>query len=318
MSEDLTTDAAAPAPRRRPRRRTIAILSVAGLVAAGVITGTTVVYANETARQCDVALDLASTAATTSEKSVAGADSALELITSVDLPDTKGWKSTVYTDRPAVEAVEAKSASKGEKAVEAVAARPSGADFTRDVIDTRDELLAIEIAAVCGDRDEAATITAAAERTTSTATVLDERVEALTADFATFQADEKARITAEKKVAAKKAAAEKARKIAAAKKAKAAKKAAEEAARKAAASRQSSSRSGSSGYTGSRSSGSSGSSGSKGSGGSSSGSKGGGGSSGGGGSGGGSVGGGGVGGGGGPKVCRGDNGHGGSMIVPCP
>lgn len=227
---------AATSPKRRPSKKAIAIIAAIAVLLAGGITITSVSVARadaaETARQCTAALKSGATASQTADASVAAADQALETVTVTALPDTDGWESGVYAERPAVEAVEAVEAVpaaegvEGVEAVEAVAGRPSAAELTGAVTDSRDALAAVTIPTTCVERDDAAAITALADDTGAASVRLDEHVAVLAEDFAAFQVEETARITAEKEAARKKAEEEAARKKAE----EAAKKAAEQAA----------------------------------------------------------------------------------------
>ncbi|MFK0403330.1 hypothetical protein ACIQTT_13425 [Microbacterium sp. NPDC090225] len=120
--------------------------------------------------------------------SLARADTALEAVAATTLPDTEGWVSADYADRPGAE--------EGD-AGEAGAARPSGAERIAVVADGRSSLADAAVTDECADRDEAAAIGERAEATTADAAALDESVAALTEDFADFQAEETARIAAE-------------------------------------------------------------------------------------------------------------------------
>jgi len=202
--------------KRRPNRRAVAIIvatAAAALVAGGVVTAVVVTNAEaeETARQCAAALDLATTATTQTEEALANADASLTAVETTALPDTDGWTSGAYGDRPA------------------------GAELTSSVIDARTTVEDASVPNDCADRAEAKVITDAALVATNAVASLDESVAALNVDFELFQVEETARIAAE--IEAARIAAEEAARVAA--EAEAARVAAEaEAARQAAAQRQ--------------------------------------------------------------------------------
>ncbi|WP_341956123.1 hypothetical protein [Microbacterium sp. LWH13-1.2] len=207
MSDEISSPSEAPAVKRRSKKRTIALIAVAAVVLAGGITATSVAVAQaeaeETLRQCTVALKSGAAAAKTATESVADAENALESVAITALPDTDGWISANYADRPgaeAVDAIEAVEASEGvpaQEAVDAVPARSSGAEQIAAVTDASVELSNVVIPDECTDRDEAAALTKLATEATADAAALDETTTTLTEDFAVFQAEETARIAAE-------------------------------------------------------------------------------------------------------------------------
>lgn len=205
----MTVDAA---PSRN-RTRSWALLIAAVLVAGGGIAAVVSVnsYNAETARLCHVALENAETAHNATQEAAASATDALTAVENTELPD--GGTSTAYADRKAVEAVKAQKAEGDKPEVKAVPARQSGADFVKDVTDVKADLAKAEkaLADACETREDAAAIDAQAKAVTDAAKKLDAASTALTEDFALFQADEAARLAAEKKAAEEAAAAEAAR-----------------------------------------------------------------------------------------------------------
>lgn len=183
----------------RKRARFWALLIAAALVASGGIAAVIGInaYSTETARLCNVALENAETAHNAAQAAVASATDALTAVDSTELPD--GRTSTAYADRPAAEATDDTEA------------RPSGAALIEDMTSGRDALAKAKAAEQCGDRDQAERLTSDTEATVSDADTLNEATAALLADFEQFQADESARIAAEKKAAEEAAAAEAAR-----------------------------------------------------------------------------------------------------------
>jgi hypothetical protein len=218
MTDEAATQEIGIEKTKAPRfgKKQVALLTVGVLILAGGITVTSVSVANanaeETARQCTLALKDGATATKAAKASITAADEALDAVQSVTLPGEAGT-STDYAARPAVEAVEA---------VAAVPGRASGAELIVDVTEGSAALATITIPTTCVERDEAETIAALVAGSKTAATVLDTSAETLLADFAVFQTDEGARIAAE--IEAARVAAEK----------EAARVAAEEAARKAA------------------------------------------------------------------------------------
>jgi hypothetical protein len=257
MTDENVTDKISTKKQKTPRsgKKHLALLTAGVLILAGGITFTSVSVTNanaeETARQCTVALTDGAKAAKATKASIATADEALEAVKSITLPNEAGT-STDYAARPAVEAiaaveaVPAVEASEGVEAVpaveavEAVPARASGTDLITAVSDDSAALVKIKIPTECAERDEAAAITALVATSKTATTALDMSSEAVLADFAVFQTDEAARIAAE--IEAARVAAE----------AEAQRLAAEEAARQAAAAeaaRKAAPRSGGGGYT---------------------------------------------------------------------
>lgn len=206
----------------RKRGVLIAIIAVIVLLVAGSVTAALAIKAREdaeeTARQCSVAVDTATATQAQLEESILNAEASLETVASIDLPDTEGWQSTAYAERAGTDEVVAVEASEGVEAVEAVPARPSAAELIATVTDGRDALAEIELATECTEREEAAEITTHADHASDQVAALDEDVTVLLADFTTFQEEEKVRIAAEieaARIAAEKAAAEEAARIAA-------------------------------------------------------------------------------------------------------
>jgi hypothetical protein len=192
----------------RLSRKLIAILAAgvlvvgAGITAASVGVASTV--ADETARQCAVALKGGEGSDRATLAAITAANAALERTKSVTLPGNAGT-STDYSARAAVAAVKAVTAIEVGEGVAAVAGvarvprRASGAEQITGVTDARDALAKIEPALPlsCTDRAQAAWITALAGKATLATETLDASVTALTSDFGAFQADEAVRIAAE-------------------------------------------------------------------------------------------------------------------------
>ena len=216
----------------KPSKRLVAMLAAGLLVVAGGITLTSVSVANaaadETARLCAVALKDSAAATTSRTAALAKADAALEAVKSVALP-TNAWISTDYAARPAVAAVKAVPAVEavpavaptdnasgvaGSEAVAAVAAvqgRTSGAEMITRTTAARGALAKVSAPVKCEERETAARITALTAKSASATKTLDTSATAMAGDFAVFQVDETARITAEieaARVAAEAAAAE--------------------------------------------------------------------------------------------------------------
>jgi hypothetical protein len=198
---------------RKPSKKLVAILLTGALVLAGGITFTAMsvakAVAEETARQCAVALKDGARAAKASTASLAKADVALEAVKSVTLPGDEAWTSTEYAVRAGAEAIEAveaapaAEASQGVEAVaavdavEAVAARASGAEHVTSVTDAREALARIKLPTDCVERDEAASMTVLTGGAKTATKALDTSAAALLDDFAAFQVDEAVRIAAE-------------------------------------------------------------------------------------------------------------------------
>jgi uncharacterized membrane protein YgcG len=211
MSDEISTPTTST-KSKKPSRRLVAIITASVLVLAGGITLTSVAAANaaaeETARQCTVALKVGASAAKASATAVTSADAALEAVKSIALP-TNGWTSTDYAARPGVEAVApvdavpAVEASEGVEAtaavaaVDAVPARASGAEQITTVTDERAALAKIKIGTKCAERDEAAAISELTAKAKTATAALDTSAQVLVEDFAAFQTEETARIAAE-------------------------------------------------------------------------------------------------------------------------
>lgn len=190
---------------KRNKKKIIAIAAAVALVLGGGIASVVAVsnYNAETQALCVAATEGAAQARTTAKTAQQGADAALEAAEGTTLPESAGT-STKYADRKPVEEVKA------------VPARQSGADFVKDVTDAKAELAKAEKALTdaCETREEASAIDAQAKAVSDAAKTLDAASTALTEDFALFQADEAARLAAEKKAAEEAAAAEAARQAA--------------------------------------------------------------------------------------------------------
>jgi len=202
MADDLSTTTTMS---RRPSKKHVAIGLAALLVVAGGITITSVTAANaaeETARQCELAVTGSKTAFKAAAKSVEQADAALEAVKSLALPGDEGWTSTDYAARAGADAVEAVAAVKASEGVEAVAAvdavpaRSSGADLVSAVADGHAGLAKAKASSECEERDQAAKISATTKKVTTDAKTLDANVIALTDDFTVFQEEERTRVAA--------------------------------------------------------------------------------------------------------------------------
>ncbi len=214
------------------RRRTIAIaVAVAAVVilgGVGVGTGVTVAANAETVRQCNAARGKLSKADTVAKKATAAASAAVKASEGTKLPDTDGWTSSKYADKPASTAQP--KGSSGKDRLNAVAAE-------------QEKLQSLATNPTCESRDDAEAVTARATAMMKTSTRLTTAATDLTDDFQTFQADETTRITTEKaaaKKAAEEAAAKKAAEAEAARQAQAAAASAQQAAARAAAAPQTS------------------------------------------------------------------------------
>lgn len=187
--------------RKRPSRKVIIIAAAAVLLLAGgaVVTSTNIARAEaeETARQCAVALKASAASHEAVQASIVRSEVQLDNVHVVDLPGTDGWQSTSYLERPAAEAVAAVPASDGVEAAEAIPARPSGMELVQNAMAAREDAATFEKAKGCKDRDDAAKITKAAKESGALVTALDERVAIVAEDFAAFQVDETERIAAE-------------------------------------------------------------------------------------------------------------------------
>jgi uncharacterized membrane protein YgcG len=202
MTDEITTPAT---KTKMPRKKLFAMLATMVLIAGGItLTSVRVANANaeETARQCTVALKEGASATTLAAASLAATDSALVAVTSTTLP-TDGGTSTAYADRPGVAAgapVAAVAATDGVPAVAEIAAVParlSGADLVGAATTARAALAEIVIPTTCTERDQANHIGTLATTSTVATGTLDTGVTAMTADFAVFQTEEAARIAAE-------------------------------------------------------------------------------------------------------------------------
>lgn len=203
MADDVSTTTTTS---RRPSKKHVAIGLAALLVVAGGITITSVTEANaaeETARQCELAVTGSKAAVKTAMASVEQADAALEAVKSVALPGDEGWTSTDYAARVGAEAVEAVPAVEASEGVEAVAAvdavdaRVSGADLISTVTDGRTGLAKVKAVSTCKERNQATEIQAATTKVTADTKALDTNVADLTDDFAVFQGEERTRVAAE-------------------------------------------------------------------------------------------------------------------------
>jgi uncharacterized membrane protein YgcG len=198
MTDEITTPAT---KTKMPRKKLFAMLATMVLIAGGItLTSVRVANANaeETARQCTVALKEGASATTLAAASLAATDSALVAVTSTTLP-TDGGPSTAYADRPGAP-VAAVAATDGVPAVAEIAAVParlSGADLVGAATTARAALAEIVIPTTCTERDQANHIGTLATTSTVATGTLDTGVTAMTADFAVFQTEEAARIAAE-------------------------------------------------------------------------------------------------------------------------
>lgn len=209
-----TVDAQKGAGAKKNKKAIIAIAAAAALALGGGVASAVAVsnYNTETQALCVAATDAAAQARTTAKTAQQGADAALTAAESTTLPKSAGT-STKYADRKAVEEVKAQKAEGDKPEVKAVPARQSGADFIKDVTDAKAELAKAEKALTdaCETREDVTAIDAQIAAVTDAAKKLDAASTALTEDFALFQADEAARLAAEKKAAEEAAAAEAAR-----------------------------------------------------------------------------------------------------------
>lgn len=205
MSEKNINAVDAPKGAGAKKKAIIAIAAAVALVLGGGVATAVGVsnYNAETQALCVAATDAAAQARTTAKTAQQGADAALKAAESTALPKDAGT-STKYADRPAVDEVKAQKAEGDKSEVKAVPARQSGADFVKDVNDAKAELAKAEkaLADTCETRDDATAIDAQVKAVTDAAKKLDAASTALTEDFVLFQADEAARIAAEKKAAA--------------------------------------------------------------------------------------------------------------------
>ena len=199
------------APVPKSKKKLITLVTAGSLVLGAGVAATAIGISNynaETQALCATALKSAAAAENDAKSSREAALAALETVKSTKLPKD-GGTSTDFAKRPAVEAVKAEPAKDGKAEVKAVAARQSGADLIKAVAEDPLVKAKIEVAGdKCTDRDQVAKLTKSAEALEADAAELDTKVEALLADFATFQKDEAARIAAEKKAAEEKAAAD--------------------------------------------------------------------------------------------------------------
>ncbi|MBC9944452.1 hypothetical protein ICL81_08010 [Leucobacter sp. cx-328] len=209
-----TGDTQKSAGAKKNKKAIIAIAAAAALVLGGGVASAVAVnnYNTETQALCVAATDKVAEARTTAKTAQQGADAALAAVEDTTLPESAGT-STKYADRKAVEEVKAQKAEGDKPEVKAVPARQSGADFVGDVTDAKEELTKAEkaLADTCETRDNAAASDTQVKAVTDAAKKLDAASTALTEDFALFQADEAARLAAEKKAAEEAAAAEAAR-----------------------------------------------------------------------------------------------------------
>ncbi|GAA2837796.1 hypothetical protein FB468_0721 [Leucobacter komagatae] len=207
-------DAPKGAGAKKSKKKIFAIAAAVALVLGGGIASAVAVSNSnaETERLCVVATESATQARTTAKTAQQGADAALAAVEDTTLPESAGT-STKYADRKAVEEVKAQKAEGDKPEVKAVPARQSGADFVGDVTDAKAELTKAEkaLADTCETREDVTAIDAQVTAVTDAAKKLDSASTALTEDFALFQADEAARLAAEKKAAEEAAAAEAAR-----------------------------------------------------------------------------------------------------------
>ena len=186
----------------KSHRRTAVIAVTAVIVIGGVAAGTGVaVAANaETVRQCDVARGKLGKADTAAKKANAAARAAVKGSKTTKLPNTDGWTSKKYADKPASTAQ-----PKGS----------SGQDRLGAVASQQKKLQSLATSPLCQTRDDADAVAARASAKVKASARLAAAVTALEDDVATFQADETTRIAAEHAAAAKKAAEEAAAKQAA-------------------------------------------------------------------------------------------------------
>ncbi|WIE81486.1 hypothetical protein [Curtobacterium sp. MCSS17_016] len=184
--------------RRRTAVIAVAVVIVIGGVAAG--TGVAVAANAETVRQCDVARGKLTAADTAAKKANAAARAAVKGSETTNLPNTDGWTSKKYADKPASTAQ-----PKGS----------SGQDRLGAVASQQKKLQSLATSPLCESRDDADAVTARATALTNASGRLTAAAKELEDDFTTFQADETTRIAAEHAAAAKKAAEEAAAKQAA-------------------------------------------------------------------------------------------------------
>lgn len=209
-----TVDTQKSAGAKKNKKAIIAIAAAIALVLGGGVA-TAVGMSNynaETQALCVAATEGAAQARKTAQTAQQGADAALKAAEGTTLPESAGT-STNYADRKAVEEVKAQKAEGDKPEVKAVPARKSGADFIKDITDAKAELAKAEkaLADTCEAREDAEQVTAQAKAVADAVKTLDAASTALTEDFALFQADEAARLAAEKKAAEEAAAAEAAR-----------------------------------------------------------------------------------------------------------
>lgn len=205
-----TVDAPKGAGEKKSKKKIIAIAAAVALVLGGGIASAVAVSNSnaETERLCVVATESATQARTTAKTDQQGADAALAAVEDTTLPESAGT-STKYADRKATEEVKAQNTEGDKPEVKAVPARQSGADFVKDVTDAKAELTKAEkaLADTCETREDVTAIDAQVTAVADAVKTLDAASTALTEDFALFQAEETARITAEKKAAEEAAAA---------------------------------------------------------------------------------------------------------------
>lgn len=221
-NDDITANTAATPvsgagekTKKRSKKALIAWIAAGALVLGGGIAATALSvssYNAETARLCVAATDAAAQASKTASTAQQAAADELTAVESTELPDSAGT-STLYAERPAVEEIPAQKAEGDQPEVKAVPARPSGQDFIDEVKQAQSALTKAEkqLADTCETRDDAQSITAQAEAVQKSAKALQSATEELIEDFEIFQADEAARLAAEKKAAEEAAAAEAAR-----------------------------------------------------------------------------------------------------------
>jgi len=214
MTEETTASQKVGKPSRK---KLVAIIAAAVLVLGGGITAGIVgvnAYNTETEAICKTALDGRTAALKDAKTATEAADELLAVTAEpIALPEDAGT-TKLYTERPAVEAVEAKPAGKDKDGkdtaeVKAVEARKSGQELVDDVTNAKDALGKLSVPEKCTDRDQAKVITDATAKVKTATTTLTKATEALTEDVEAFKVDETARIAAEKK-AAEEAAAKKA------------------------------------------------------------------------------------------------------------
>lgn len=173
----------APEPRRS-RKRLVALIAAGVLVVSAGITGSVFAVAShnaETERLCAEALDGAAAARKTLAASTEAGEGALTAVESTALAD--GGTSAPY------------------------AGREGATELLVDVADKLDGAKGTELSESCDTRDDAEASQTSLAPAAQIASDLDDAVEALLADFDQHQADETARIAAEKKAAEEAAAA---------------------------------------------------------------------------------------------------------------